>query len=290
MGPDAALSTPPAPITPNLTPAAAPAAAAASWYPEQFKGFMETKGNPDPAAFVESYVNLEKLVGADPKTVLRMPKEGDVDAWGQFYGKLGRPESADKYTPIEALKDDPLAKDFDGVFHGLGLSEKQRTGILTTLLEKTAALNKENDTKFVETETVNQKKRMEALTSEQGDAMAQFTEDARRAARTAVPDEYKDPATGKVWTKDEINRTIEQAVGVDLALRIFSTLGKFQAEDKSESGITPSSGVLSGEQAEMRWNQLRNDRTWFDRYMAGDVEARREKERLDIAMASKRAA
>ncbi len=51
-----------------------------------------------PADLLKSYVNLEKLTGVPPDKIIKLPKDNDPKAWGEVYAKLGRPESADKYT------------------------------------------------------------------------------------------------------------------------------------------------------------------------------------------------
>jgi GH24 family phage-related lysozyme (muramidase) len=248
---------------------------------------MEGKGNPDPATFVESYINLEKLVGADPKSILRVPKEGDAEATAKFYNSLGRPETVDKYTPVEALKNDPLAKAMAPVAYELGLTDKQWSGLQAKLVENTAALTKAGDTASAGELAAQQTKRMEALADDIGkDKMPEFVEDARRAVRTAVPEAYKDPATGREWTRDQINEELESVLGKDLALRIFSTLGKFQAEDKSISGTSPASGVMTPEAAQERWNALQRDTVWVKGYLSGGLDQRREAEKLALIIAA----
>jgi hypothetical protein len=301
MPPDAAaasiLSTPPtpAPAAPAAAPAPAPGgtppAAVAPWFPDTHKGFMESKGNPDAATFVESYINLEKLVGADPKTILRMPKDGDAESTAKFYTALGRPEKPEGYTKIDALKDDPLDAAMTPIAHELGLTDKQWSGLRTKLIEHTVALNKTNGEVFAGEFAAQQKKRMEALTLEVGaEKMPQFVEDARRAVRTAIPDTYKDPATGTILTREEINTEIEGALGRDLSLRIFSTLGKFQAEDKTITGAQPASGIMTPEAAQDRWNVLQKDEGWRKRYIAGGVDERREADRIAEILASAKVA
>jgi hypothetical protein len=177
------------------------------------------------------------------------------------------------------------------IAHELGLTDKQWSGLRTKLIEHTVALNKTNGEAFAGEFAAQQKKRMEALTIEVGaEKMPQFVEDARRAVRTAIPDTYKDPATGTILTREEINTEIEGALGRDLALRIFSTLGKFQAEDKTITGAQPASGIMTPEAAQDRWNVLQKDEGWRKRYIAGGVDERREADRIAEILASAKAA
>lgn len=278
-------TTPPG-LQAGNAPTAPAAPAGGSWFPEAHKGFMETKGNPDPATFVESYINLEKLVGADPKSILRIPKEGDADAQAKFYNALGRPETADKYTAFDALKDDPLAKAMAPVAHELGLTDKQWQGLQAKLMEQTAAMQTAGATQSAAEEKAANAKRMDALKADVGaDKMAEFTEHAHRAVRTAVPETYKDPGTGETLNRDQINARIEAALGPDLALRIFSTLGKFQAEDASVHG-GPASGIMGRDAAQARIAQLQSDKAWGQRYISGGVAERAELDRLNMIVAA----
>lgn len=55
----------------------------------------------------KSYVNVNKLVGADKNAVLKIPNSPeDKDGWNNIYSKLGRPEKADGYE-IDKFKDVP---------------------------------------------------------------------------------------------------------------------------------------------------------------------------------------
>jgi hypothetical protein len=316
MPPDSAvISDPPAAPaagapSPGTTPAGTsqgpapasgspPAAGSGSWWPAEHKALMEANGwdkFKDATEFVphllDNHVNLRKLVSGDPKRVLQEPAAGDVEAWGKFYNRLGRPEAPEKYTPVEALKDDPLAKQMAPIAHELGLTDKQWTGLQAKLLDVTLGMNEKQNADMATQDAAHTKLRMDALTNSQGAQMAAFTEDARRAMRTAVPETHKDPATGKEWSREEINKAIQDAIGADLQLTIFSTLGKFQAEDRSERGLTPASGIESIEQARARMDQLRIDPEWNKRRLEGGMMSAEQKEfeRLTLILASTRAA
>jgi hypothetical protein len=77
-------------------------------------------------------VDSHKMIGGS----VRVPKDdAGQEEWDKFYGKLGRPESADGYTfPLP----DPAAGEWNKTvidaakkgFHGLGLSPRQAQGIL----------------------------------------------------------------------------------------------------------------------------------------------------------------
>jgi len=128
----AAPAAPAAPTSDQVaTPAPAAPAAPASWLSgldETTTGYAQNKGWDSPAKAIDSYRNLEKLLGADRagNTVI-LPKEGaDAKEWNAVYDRLGRPADAKGYSVEKpafsnpALHDATMAK-----FHELGLSKSQ---------------------------------------------------------------------------------------------------------------------------------------------------------------------
>jgi len=83
-------------------------------------------------ALAKSYINATRMIGQDKVAV---PNENSTDdQWNEVYGKLGRPESPDKYkldvqSEIVPL-DDGAVKSFAENAHKLGLNNKQAQGIL----------------------------------------------------------------------------------------------------------------------------------------------------------------
>ena len=83
-------------------------------------------------ALAKSYINATRMIGQDKVAV---PNENSTDdQWNEVYGKLGRPESADKYK-LEvnseiAQIDEGSIKSFAENAHKLGLNNKQAQGIL----------------------------------------------------------------------------------------------------------------------------------------------------------------
>ena len=83
-------------------------------------------------ALAKSYINAVKMIGQDK---IAIPNNNSTDeAWNEVYDKLGRPESAEKYSldvKSEAVKfDDTAIKSFAEQSHKLGLNNKQAQGIL----------------------------------------------------------------------------------------------------------------------------------------------------------------
>ena len=83
-------------------------------------------------ALAKSYINATRMIGQDKVAV---PNENSTDdQWNEVYGKLGRPESPDKYkletnSDVVSL-DEGAIKSFTENAHQLGLNNKQAQGIL----------------------------------------------------------------------------------------------------------------------------------------------------------------
>ena len=83
-------------------------------------------------ALAKSYINATKMIGQDKVAI---PNNNSTeDQWNEVYAKLGRPESADKYSldvKSEVVNlDENAIKSFAEQSHQLGLNNKQAQGIL----------------------------------------------------------------------------------------------------------------------------------------------------------------
>ena len=83
-------------------------------------------------ALAKSYINATKMIGQDK--VVIPTNNSTEEAWSEVYDKLGRPESADKYS-LDAKSevvnlDENAIKSFAEQSHKLGLNNKQAQGIL----------------------------------------------------------------------------------------------------------------------------------------------------------------
>ena len=98
----------------------------------------EFRNDPNIAKFTEidalakSYINATRMIGTDKVAV---PNQNSTDDhWNEVYDKLGRPESAEKYS-LDAKSevvnlDETAIKSFAEQSYKLGLNNKQAQGIL----------------------------------------------------------------------------------------------------------------------------------------------------------------
>ena len=103
--------------------------------PEDLRADPSLKDFKDVGGLAKSYVETKKLVGAQG---IKPPADDAPDEeWGAYYGKLGRPESPEKYTfKPPALPEGMGEVDAEGLdgfrkqAHAVGLTDRQAQGIL----------------------------------------------------------------------------------------------------------------------------------------------------------------
>lgn len=103
--------------------------------PEAIRGEAAFRDIKSLDALANSYLHAQKLIGADPNQVLRLPAAGDDAAMEGVWTKLGRPEKADGYKftdtrlPEGMTVDETLKTGFQAAAHKAGLSDKQADGL-----------------------------------------------------------------------------------------------------------------------------------------------------------------
>jgi hypothetical protein len=99
---------------------------------EEFRNDPSIEKFTEIDALAKSYINATKMIGQDK--VVIPTNNSTEDQWNEVYSKLGRPESADKYS-LDAKSeivemDEGAIKSFAEQSHKLGLNNKQAQGIL----------------------------------------------------------------------------------------------------------------------------------------------------------------
>lgn len=263
----------PAPVVDNAQTGQQPAAPAPTggeqpWYStiqdESIRGYAELKGWKDPSAAIDSYRNLEKLRGVPEHELLRMPKEGDQDAWGQFYSRLGRPETPDAYEL-------PVPDGDDGAFAGEAAKWMHEAGLSKSQAHKLAEMNNQFITAQVTQYEANlaaqQDREMGELKTEWGSAYDQNVEIARRGAK-------------QFGMAEKMLDNIEEAIGTKAMLSLFHNIGSKIGEHQFKTGEGDGGFILSPAAAKERIAQLNGDREWANKYLSGGQKEKSEMERL----------
>ncbi len=82
--------------TPAATPAAQPTSSWKDSISEEYRADPSIEKFTEIDALAKSYINATKMIGQDKVAIPN--KNSTEDQWNEVYDKLGRPESADKYS------------------------------------------------------------------------------------------------------------------------------------------------------------------------------------------------
>ena len=268
----ATTATTAAATTAAAAAAAAALAAAPKWYAGADAatiGHLQSHGwdvkTPTEAALaaVQSHQAAAKLIGHPPEKVARIPEPNDDAGWKTFYERLGAPADAAKYDFSKVTFQDPAQGDFVRA-QAAALHLNQNAALVlaqnvvanaakaaaATLADNTAAINTERD----------------ALKKDWGanEAANLFT-----IGRTAE-------ALGV--SKDQVD-ALEKMDGMGYAkvMAMFLNIGSKMGEDTFVRNTAPGgTGLMSGEQASARKQELLSDSAWTARYQAGGKTELRE--------------
>ena len=229
---------------------------------EDMKGYAEVKGFKDPSSVIESYKNLEKLMGAPKDKLLKMPETDDEAGMNEFYNRLGRPENKDGYEfkMPEGFQD---GESFSGwakdAFYKLGLTKDQAAGLMESYGEYFADQNK------TMIDGYNQKLADQeyALKQEWGMAYDKHVQQAKSAVNQLE------------ITADQVN-ALEQVLGFDGVMKMMQNFGAKVGEDKFVGSEGTPENVLSPASAKSRISELIKDRTFQEKMRNGDAKAKAE--------------
>ena len=197
-------------------------------------------------ALAKSYINATKMIGQDK---LAIPTNNSTEeAWNEVYDKLGRPESAEKYSLDAKSKvvslDENAVKQFAETSHKLGLNNKQAQGLLEFYkqnMEGTAQQAK------IDTETAQAQAEQE-LRSEWGREFDTKVKQAGSLAKANMKPEILDMTLSngtRLGDHPEI-------------IRGFAKIAGMMAEDKIVS--TESESVQSNQSIQDEIDTIINDR------------------------------
>ncbi len=198
---------------------------APAWY-EGFEdvsiGTAQNKGWKGPEDVIKSYRELEKFKGANEDQLLRIPDDpDDEDGWSKFYGKLGRPESAEgyKFEMPEGLDvDQEFLSAFKEQAFAVGLNNEKAGKIV----EWWNAVQAESTTAAAEQKELDQNTELATLKKEWGTGYDESAELGRRAATHFGVDPE---------TLDQL----EDTMGTAKLLKLFKNIGDSISEDKMVS-------------------------------------------------------
>jgi hypothetical protein len=234
---------------------------------EQQKLYVGQKGFKDQASVLDSYQNLEKLMGAPKERLLKLPEKADAPEWGEIYDKLGRPKNANEYTFAKPSGKDANPEFTDWAqkqFHALGLTKSQGE----TLAAKWNEYAVGDQSKAQETQANNLKVEQTALKKEWGAAFEQQMKTCSKAAQTFG------------LGPDEVSK-LESALGYSATLKFLASVGSKLGEDSFVTGDGGGfQGALTPDRAQAEIADLRKDKDFTSRYLNGGFAEKAKMERL----------
>ena len=213
---------------------------------EEFRNDPNISKFTEIDALAKSYINATRMIGQDKVAV---PNENSTDdQWQEVYGKLGRPESPDKYKlevqSETAPLNDTAIKQFAENAHQLVLNNKQAQGILEFYKN---SMEGSIQQARVDTETAQANAEQE-LRKEWGRS---YDENIKKAGAIAKAN----------MSEDILNMELKDGTRIGdhpSVIKGFASIANLMSEDKLVS--TESENVDRGTDYEAEISKLVNDR------------------------------
>ena len=244
-------------------------APATPWFGDdpEIKGIVEIKKWTSPADVIKSYRNVEKLVGAPPDQILRIPgkdaKPEDVQAFRSRLGVPDKPEGYEIPIPDEGSKE--FASRAAAAFHKAGVPKDAAVAMATWWNEEMSAQVEAGVQEQLARETAD----LAALHNEYpGQIFDQRVELGKRAVRMF----------GDALGKDEAERletieALEDVIGTAKLIRLFSSIGEKMGEGRfieSGEGTSPAGEYgMTPAGAQAKLNELKSDPEWVRKFNGG---------------------
>ena len=194
-----------------------------SMIPEDLREHPSLNPIKDVSNLARSYVNAQRLIGADKLAFPANPTDEDLD---NIYGKLGRPESSEGYEIAAdgVVISEDGAKSYAEMAHNLRLTPDQANGILEYYKGMVSAASEVN----IQAETQQRNSTEMALRQEWGDEFDAKLTDAGKVAKQFGGGELLDmklAAGTKVGTHPAF-------------IRAFAKMAEFRASVTSEDTVS----------------------------------------------------
>jgi hypothetical protein len=223
-------------------------------------GYAQNKGWDSPLKALDSYRNLEKLLGADKaNNAVIVPKaDADPKDWGNLYDRLGRPTGPDGYKFEAANGDQNFTKALSEKFHELGLSKNQG--------EQFAGWFNEMMTKGQEGEA--------SATAAKSEAEYQELRNEWGAAYDKNVLIAREGAAQLGMSKEAIDK-IEGAIGTKATMELFQKYGALVPEDRLVTGASNAGfgSTMTPAAAKAQIQSLMQDKEFVAKYVGKNSDA-----------------
>ena len=197
--------------------------------PEDLREHPSLSPIKDVPNLARSYVNSQKLIGADKLPLPANPTEEDM---AKIYDRLGRPENASGYEiAIDGnIITEEVASSFSEIAHGLGLSKTQTS----KLMEYYKDSAEDSINRDIEKRNQNQIDSINALKAEWGTSFDKKVEQAK-----SIADEFSDiDAITKIVLQDGTNLGDHPEF-----IKTFAKIADFRQSVTSEDTVSESPQV-----------------------------------------------
>jgi hypothetical protein len=222
--------------------------------PEELRDHPSLSPIKDVENLARSYVNAQRLIGADKIPVPVNPTDEDLD---NIYNRLGRPESVDGYEiAVDGnIVTEDVAKSYADIAHKLRLTPDQASGIMDYYRSMASQASEVT----AEAETQQRSQTEMALRKEWGDDFDARIEDAGKIAQQFGGGELLEMklADGtKVGNHPDF-------------IKAFAKMAEFRQSVTSEDTVSdaPSSSMMTRQSAQQEIDAIMNDKShaYWDR-------------------------
>lgn len=222
--------------------------------PEELREHPSISPIKDVENLARSYVNAQRLIGADKIAVPVNPTDEDLD---RIYDRLGRPESPSDYG-IEVdgnVVTEELATNYADIAHKLRLTPDQAKGVLDYYKSSV----EQSGAQSLELAEAAKEQTVESLRSEWGRAFDQKVEAAAKVAQ-----EFADPEMFNITLADgsKLGDNAE-------FIKAFAKIADFRQSVTSEDTVAEmsQSSVMTPATAQAEIDAIMNDRShaYWDR-------------------------
>lgn len=220
--------------------------------------WVKNKGYDSVESMVKGHRSLEQMFGKRDNLVA-LPSEGDDKSWDEFYNKIGRPETPDKYEIElpEGATSDVLFKWSKEAFHKTGLSGKQAKALYNSYLEL--------EKSYGEQMAQEHKLKLEREVQE--------VERAWGAAAEKNKVVVKGAATKLGLSEEEFGK-VSAALGYKKAMEVLYNAGAAMGEHNFVDGKGASfNNVMTPAEARLKESELMMDQEFRKQYLAGNPAA-----------------
>ncbi len=220
----------------------------------------------------KAHRDAEKLIGVPANQLVRLPTDAaDEAGWSNVWARLGAPKDAKDYdfTPVKNAKGDPIDAKLADVVRAAAAKYHLPKDAAAGLAQEFIKFNDTNSAAATVEEQAKLADEYKALDTNWG---------ANKDANMFVAKK----AAQALGVSPETVQALEKQIGYAKVMEMFRAIGSKIGEDKFVTSDRPAGGVMTREQAQAKLSELKHDTAWANRFLAGDVAAKREMEALTI--------